>query len=579
MLTKLIIRNFKVFGNAEIELGSPVVFIGPNNSGKTTALQAIALWDIGLKRWIEKKGIKEAPKKRPGVTINRRDLMAVPIPSANLLWRDLHTRDVQRRNGKQDTQNIRIEIIVEGVTRGKHWSCGLEFDYANEQSFFCRPLRLSEEKNPDRMPVPEEVSDLRVAFLPPMSGLADREFAKQAGEINFLVGQGRTAEVLRNLCLQVQTSNDGGAGWNDLCTRIQDLFGVALDEPVFVQERGEITLTYRDQSKTRLDLSSGGRGLHQILLLLAYLTANRGSVLLLDEPDAHLEILRQRQIYELLTRTAREHGSQIIAASHSEVILNEAADRDVVVAFVGKPHRIDDRSSQVLKALKEIGFDQYYQAEQTGWVLYVEGSTDLAVLKAFAEKLDHPVAKELDKAFVRYVGNQPQKARDHFNGLREAKRDLAGFALFDHIDRELQSRSPLQERMWSKREIENYLCNRGALLNWAHNAALEHAPGPLFTRDWRGVMSDCIESVEQALSTLGRSPWSDDTKVSDDFLPPLFKNFFANLALPNLMNKSDYHVLAHFVPADQIDAEVGVVLDMILDQARRAKPAGTSGKD
>ena len=92
-------------------------------------------------------------------------------------------------------------------------------------------------------------------------------------------------------------------------------------------------------------------------------------------------------------------------------------------------------------------------------------------------------------------------------------------------------------------------------------------------------MSDCIESVEQALSTLGRSPWSDDTKVSDDFLPPLFKNFFANLALPNLMNKSDYHVLAHFVPADQIDAEVGVVLDMILDQARRAKPAGTSGKD
>ena len=579
MLTKLIIRNFKVFGNAEIELGSPVVFIGPNNSGKTTALQAIALWDIGLKRWIEKKGIKEAPKKRPGVTINRRDLMAVPIPSANLLWRDLHTRDVQRRNGKQDTQNIRIEIIVEGVTRGKHWSCGLEFDYANEESFFCRPLRLSEEKNPDRMPVPEEVSDLRVAFLPPMSGLADREFAKQAGEINFLVGQGRTAEVLRNLCLQVQTSNDGGAGWNDLCTRIQDLFGIALDEPVFVQERGEITLTYRDQSKTRLDLSSGGRGLHQILLLLAYLTANRGSVLLLDEPDAHLEILRQRQIYELLTRTAREHGSQIIAASHSEVILNEAADRDVVVAFVGKPHRIDDRSSQVLKALKEIGFDQYYQAEQTGWVLYVEGSTDLAVLKAFAEKLDHPVAKELDKAFVRYVGNQPQKARDHFNGLREAKRDLAGFALFDHIDRELQSRSPLQERMWSKREIENYLCNRGALLNWAHNAALEHAPGPLFTRDWRGVMSDCIESVEQALSTLGRSPWSDDTKVSDDFLPPLFKNFFANLALPNLMNKSDYHVLAHFVPADQIDAEVGVVLDMILDQARRAKPAGTSGKD
>lgn len=48
MLTKLTIRNFKRFGEVEIELGSPVVFVGPNNSGKTSALQALALWDIGL---------------------------------------------------------------------------------------------------------------------------------------------------------------------------------------------------------------------------------------------------------------------------------------------------------------------------------------------------------------------------------------------------------------------------------------------------------------------------------------------------------------------------------------------------
>ena len=121
-------------------------------------------------------------------------------------------------------------------------------------------------------------------------------------------------------------------------------------------------MTYREQD-ARLDLSSAGRGLQQTLLLLAYMYANPGTVLLLDEPDAHLEILRQRQIYRLLTDVARESGSQIIAASHSEVLLNEAAGRDVVVAFVGAPHRIDDRGSQVLKALREIGFDHYYLAE------------------------------------------------------------------------------------------------------------------------------------------------------------------------------------------------------------------------
>ena len=80
MLTKLTIRNFKRFGETqvEIELGNPVVFIGPNNSGKTSAMQALALWDIGLKRWNEKRSGMSAPEKRPGVTVNRRDLVAIP---------------------------------------------------------------------------------------------------------------------------------------------------------------------------------------------------------------------------------------------------------------------------------------------------------------------------------------------------------------------------------------------------------------------------------------------------------------------------------------------------------------------
>jgi len=108
------LRNFKLFDDVDIELGSPVVFIGPNNSGKTTALQALALWDIGVKRWSEKRGSSQAVK-RPGVTINRRDLVAVPVPDANLLWH-LHVRDVQRDDSnRQQTENVRVEIIVEGV--------------------------------------------------------------------------------------------------------------------------------------------------------------------------------------------------------------------------------------------------------------------------------------------------------------------------------------------------------------------------------------------------------------------------------------------------------------------------------
>lgn len=440
MITRIRIKNLKKFEEVDIEeLGKTVVFIGPNNSGKTTALQALALWDIGLRRWNEKWQGKTSTEKRPGVAINRKDLVSIPVPVGVLLWRDLHVRDVRRINGKTQTQNVRIDVTVDGVTGNELWSCGFEFDYANEESFYCRPLRLTEEKTPERMPVPSEAAGVKVAFLPSMSGLAEREFIKQPGEIGVLIGQGQTAQVLRNLCYQIYEKEGNNSEWKELTDHIQRLFGVVLLPPQFIKERSEITMTYKETGSIELDISSSGRGLQQTLLLLCHLYANPGTVLLLDEPDAHLEVLRQRQIYGLLTEIAEKQGSQIIAASHSEVLLNEAAGRDVVIAFVGKPHRIDDRGSQVLKSLTDLGFDQYYQAEQTGWVLYVEGASDLAILSAFAATLKHPAARLLERPFVHYVTtNLPQKAREHFYGLREAKADLIGFALCDRLEKELQ---------------------------------------------------------------------------------------------------------------------------------------------
>ena len=62
VLTNLQIKNFKRLENVAIELGKTVVFIGPNNSGKTTALQALALWEIGLRKWVEKRSAKDTPE-------------------------------------------------------------------------------------------------------------------------------------------------------------------------------------------------------------------------------------------------------------------------------------------------------------------------------------------------------------------------------------------------------------------------------------------------------------------------------------------------------------------------------------
>ena len=575
MLTKLTVRNFKRFREVEVELGSPVVLIGPNNSGKTTALQALALWDAGLKRWNEKRAGMAVPERRPGVAVNRRDLVSLPVPAANLLWHGLHVRDVQRVNGKPSTRNIRIDVIVEGVTEDKCWTCGLEFDYANEESFYCRPLRLSDDKDPERLPIPDLAGQVQVAFLPPMSGLAANETRLDPGAINVRVGEGRTAEVLRNLCFKIHSESP--EKWAKVVSHIASLFGSQLEAPRYVSERGEIELSYNEQGQT-LDISCSGRGLHQTLLLLAYMYANPGAVLLLDEPDAHLEILRQRHVYQLLTDVASENGNQILAASHSEVLLNEAAGRDVVIAFVGRPHRINDRGSQVLKALRDIGFEHYYQAEQTGWVLYLEGSSDLAILRAFAQRLGHTEAiRCLELPYVVYVGDDPGKVRSHFHGVREAFPGLVGVALFDQLGRELPDDLGAHGLMWQQREIESYLCCRETLEAYARATAREEAPGELFaaaeSQSRLEAMRASIAEIESALETLGRDPpWGPDLKVSDEFLGRVFQLFFKKLGLPNIMAKRDFHELAALVPEDQIDPEVRAKLNAIVEVANQATP-------
>jgi ABC-type lipoprotein export system ATPase subunit len=572
MLTRLRIRNFKRFEDIDLELGKAVVLIGPNNSGKTTALQALALWDIGLKRWNEKR--KGTPQQRPGVTVNRRDLVSIPVPYANLLWRDLHVRDTQRveKDGlpSTKTQNVRVEIVVDGVSADIPWSCGLEFDYANEESFYCRPLRTGDAS--ERMPIPQAAAEVEVAFLPPMSGLSDREFVKQQGEIGVLIGQGQTAQVLRNLCYQISQKQNGH--WDNLVRNIRALFGVKITAPQFIAERSEITMAYQDAQQNTLDLSSSGRGLQQTLLLLAHVYANPGAVLLLDEPDAHLEILRQRQTYNLLIEIAEQQGAQVIAASHSEIVLNEASDRDVVIAFVGKPHRIDDRNSQVMKSLRDIGFDQYYQAEENGWILYLESSTDLAILKVFAAALNHECKEYLERPFVKYVENNlPQKARDHFFGLREGKSDLVGIALFDRLNRELVVEGPLVEMMWRSKEIENYFCTKDVLLAYAKHDQVDDLFGLAESERRIATMRQSIAEITEALARLGKPlPFSSEIKATDEFLDPLFKTYFAKLGLPLQLRKSDYHSLARMASPEKLDPEISEKLDAIVAVAKKAKP-------
>ncbi|MBA3065259.1 AAA family ATPase [bacterium] len=555
MITNIIIENFKRLDKTDIDLSSAVVFAGPNNSGKTSALQAITLWGIGLRKWAEAKKTSTA-KKRPGVAINRKDLFTIPIPSAKQLWKDLGTREVKRIDGKQDTKNINITIKVEGFSKGVKWRLGFEFVFANAESFYCKLI------NPEEKNLQEDIEAAlseRIGLLPPMSGLTSEEDKVEMGTINSRIGEGKTADVLRNLCWYVSMGKQ--REWGKLTAIIKQLFGIELKKPEFDRSTGKIAMTYIENSK-EFDLSNGGRGFHQILLLFSYIYSHENTVLLIDEPDAHLEILRQKEVFDILTNEVKKENSQVIIATHSTAVLNEAAEKSDIVAFIGKPHIVNNKS-QLIKSLTTIGFDQYLLAEQEGWVLYLEGSTDLAILKSFAKVLNHPILPYLQKPFVKYITNLPKEARDHFYGLREGFKELKGVSLFDRVAGELQ-KNDLVEMMWTRREIENYLPIPEVIERYVSQPAKD-----LFSRHDGDLMRKIIEDEipPAALKDKAHSWWIN-TKMSDEFLDKVFERYFKERKMPNLLMKRDYDILASFSHPDELDQEIVEKLDIIYGIAK-----------
>ncbi len=288
MITRVTIKNFKKLTQTTINLDEHVVFAGPNNSGKTTAIQALAVWRLALTKWLEKRGkAKSKATLRTGVAISRPDLIVLPLRDMKFLWHDCEVQD-------SENKKIRAEIVVE----------------------YYNGLSKKNGRNPH----------------------------------------------------------------------------------------------------TKLDLGMGGSGFHQVLLLLAFLYDQAGTVLLFDEPDAHLEIIRQRDVYRLLRRLAGERDAQLIISTHSEVILDETAHTNIC-AFLGdnpRPLASSQEASQLRKALVKIPSSDYLQAKERCGVLYVEDYTDIDILLEWARVLEHPAISFPESPFVVYAGNVPKNAREHF---------------------------------------------------------------------------------------------------------------------------------------------------------------------
>lgn len=587
LLHYLEIENFKRFGERQrILLAHPAVLIGPNNCGKTSAIQALALWGQAVRTWYDVRKESSA-KERTATSLNRLNIVAVPVQRTRYFW-----HNTQVRTGNKD---IHMVITVGVEFNGEVTALPMRFRNQGDELVYCSP-DPSVIQNLDLI---RHTASINVELLYPMSGLETEEPILQPGRIDVLLGQGQTAQVLRNLCLIV--ARDTPDDWKKVSVLMRRLFNVQLSEP---QEnaRGSIDLNYRqDGVKDVLDVASSGRGFQQMLLIFAYLYSHKRSVLLVDEPDAHLEILRQKQIYVLLRDIATENGSQVVMVTHSEVILDEALDTNLTLLLEG---RADDlaRKQDIRNSLKHFGADHYVKARERGYVFYVEGGTDVDMLRALAERLEHPVARIWDERINSFYvqNNYPDQdgdaelerveggfgitPRDHFNGLRNLLPHLKGLAILDNDGRNRRSLydGALHISYWRRYETENYFITPDVLRSYARKqfADLDLFGG--FHQDIDMVLDtlileqifDGIEADFQAWKTsppeAARIVWEAKTerRKLSSFAEDFFRKLAQQLGGQMLLRKGELHRLIAEIDPRNIPAEVTDKLDSLAELFR-----------
>jgi ABC-type nitrate/sulfonate/bicarbonate transport system ATPase subunit len=592
LLHYLEIENFKRFGEKQrIELDHPAVLIGPNNCGKTSAIQALALWSQAVKTWYDSRKNSSA-RERTATPINRLNIVAVPVQRTRFFW-----HNTQVRTGSKD---ITVAITVGVEYQGKVVAIPMSFRNQGDELVYCTPDSLVASD----LDLMRYAATLKVELLYPMSGLETEEALLQPGRIDVLLGQGQTAQVLRNLCLMVlkQSATD----WKRIADLMQRLFNIKLSEPAETT-RGSIELHYRQPGvKELLDVSSSGRGFQQMLLLFAYLFSHKGSVLMVDEPDAHLEILRQKQVYVLLRDIANENHSQVMMVTHSEVILDEALDHNLTLLLDGKADNLA-KKHDIRNSLKNFGAEHYIKARERGYVLYVEGGTDVDMLRAMAELLHHPAAQLWDECINSFYvkNNYPEQSLDaelerveggfgvmpkqHFDGLRNLLPKLKGLAILDNDGQKQKSplEGPLTVCYWKRYEAENYFITPELLRIYALK---QFADLTLFSgyqqeidtvldaliqeKIFDGIAAD-HQAWKQGPTDIARVLW--DAKTENRKLSTFAEDFFRNLAVQlggqMLLTKGELHRLVPHANRERIPAEVSEKLDLLVQLFRVAAPS------
>ena len=493
MFTSVQFLKFKRFSNEKILLlEKGLTFVaGGNNSGKSTILQGLAVWEF-CRAVIEAERGFEAflpGSRHSGLGISYDEFSPLNIPSLRHLWTNLYP---QKRLNDPDGYTLRIKCTWNKNGAPKELELGLAL--ANDRLF----IKTTHSNLIEADTIP------RVAYLPPFAGMTNREPRVTGAIRRRRIGEGLAGAVLRNIILDLHTNNlrkraelrQGKSKladpdlktlresdpWELLQQTLRTTFGTELVVAPFKEEyhsyikvdiaKGEVKgykLTRHSGYRNR-DLMVEGGGFLQWLSVYTLATNPDVDVLLLDEPDAHLHYSLQQTLIKKLDELTSKIGKQVLIATHSTEILRQTRPDHILEVSSSRPPRFLQEEHQKVGLLAGLGTEyapRIDAVKSKKRLMFVEGDFDFILLQKFTQKL----GKAWPDSWVEWVNKSGHKERKHiFIAFQEELKDLVVLSIRDRDDAPLNSvgdqledktidRCPIgfHCRLWRRRNIESYL--------------------------------------------------------------------------------------------------------------------------
>ena len=495
MIRRFTIEGFKRFEQTTIiELDDVTVLVGANNSGKSTILQALTLFQYCVETTRRTNGPEPGRLALVRRTVSPDEFGVLPVADPADLWP--HGR-VRTKGGRPNPLSLRAEFDNEATIGFQ-----LQMSY---NRFSIVPSVEGRWR--------EAVDGREIRIIPLFSGFSPREEYLTPPARRDRMRLQRHGEMVRNLLWDLR--KHAGPRWNTLQEVLEELFPESAVSVRFDLEVDRfLNATYRDQVLRReRDVMTAGSGFHQALQIFASVLAPGAGTVLLDEPDAHLHARLQEQLVRILARLARDEPAQFVLATHSPQLLGAAPEGTVRVCMDGRvaPLRVQPEQLQLLEELGAVEHMEIVPLLAGRAVVFVENKRDRNLLQDFARKhwgekkqqevwraltFLHTYQSPVDAGVLdlgRQVRDLPtsvgaasgRPVRMVAIGDRDYRTDASRRAVLrTHAGRAKTDAYRLDFKllMWDANEIENYVLDRAAMLNVLDRQAQERHVGTAWRR-------------------------------------------------------------------------------------------------